>query len=154
MRPRPGTITFVVVGALVVAVSVLLSMRRGDAAAGPNVPRFSGSTVVQRMGSLLADARLPERVPVAVIRDPSAASYYDRPAALDSIVDAWKWMLTNVGADVRVVSPTAADAARWARVIVVPSSPCLTIETRTLIEAAGGRRQGVVLTGAAGVNDG
>ena len=154
MRLRPGTVTFVVVGALVVAVSVLLSMRRGDAAAGPNLPRFSGSTVVQRMGSLLADARLPQRLPVAIIRDPSAASYYDRPAALDSIVDAWKWMLTQVDADVRVVSPTAAEGATWARVIVVPSSPCLTMETRTLIEAAGGRRQGVVLTGAAGVNDG
>lgn len=154
MRPRPGSVVFAVVGTLIVGVSVLLSMRRGDAAAGPNVRRFSGSTVVQRMGSLLADARLPQRVPVAIVRDPSAAAYYDKPAALDSIIDAWRQMLGDVDADVRVVAPNATDATRWARVIVVPSSPCLTIETRSLIEAAGSRRQGVVLTGAAGVNDG
>ena len=154
MRPRPGTITFVAVGAMVVVVSVLLSMRRGDAAAGPNVPRFSGSSVVQRMGSLLADARLSERVSVAVVRDPAAAAYYDKPATLDSIVEAWRFMLTSIGADVRVIAPNATASAKRARVLVVPSSPCMTVETRALIDDAGSRRQGVVLTGAAGVNDG
>src|SRR5689334_22777267 len=130
MKPRRGTIAFVVSAALVVAVSVLLSMRRGDAALGPDVPRFSGSTVVQRMGSLLSDAALPERIQVAIIRDGAAASFYDHPAALDSIVDTWRRALERVGADARVVASSAANAARAARVIVIPSSPCLTLDSR------------------------
>src|SRR5689334_3792536 len=127
MKPRRGTVAFIVSAMLVVAVSVLLSMRRGDAALGPDVPRFSGSTVVQRMGSLLSNASLPRRVSVAIIRDASAASFYDHPAVLDSVVDAWRRALVSVGAEPRVVASSAAASARSARVIVVPSSPCLTI---------------------------
>ena len=154
MKPRRGTIAFVASATLVVVVSVLLSMRRGDAALGPDLPRFSGSTVVARMGSLLGDAELPQRVSVAVIRDAAAAAFYDRPATLDSIIEVWRRTLAGVSADVRVVASTSASAARTARVLVVPSSPCLTIDTRQLIDGAGARGQGVILTGLTGINDG
>jgi peptidoglycan-N-acetylglucosamine deacetylase len=38
-------------------------------------------------------------------------------------------------------------------VLVVPSSPCLTVATREAIDLAGSRGQGLIVTGAAGIND-
>src|SRR4051812_46376664 len=121
MKPRRGAVGVVASAVLVVGVSGVLSMRRGDVAAGPGVPRFSGSRVIARMGSLLADPALPQRVSVAIIRDASAATFYDRPATLDSIVEVWRRALEGVGAEVRVIPSTSASAARTARVLVVPS---------------------------------
>src|SRR5207245_10605827 len=74
MLLRPTTLVFSLAAALVVAISVLLTLRRGDAAMRPEPARFSGSRVVQRMPSLLAEARLPARVVVDVLRDDAAAS--------------------------------------------------------------------------------
>ena len=66
---------------------------------------------------------------------------------------AWRDALTAVGADARIVSSSQLCAARSARVLVVPSSPCLTIDTRAALEAAGSRGQGLIVTTMAGVND-
>jgi peptidoglycan/xylan/chitin deacetylase (PgdA/CDA1 family) len=68
-------------------------------------------------------------------------------------VRAWRDALRAAGADVRVVSSNALAGARDAAVLVVPSSPCLTIATREAIAAATARGQGVVITGAAGTHD-
>jgi peptidoglycan/xylan/chitin deacetylase (PgdA/CDA1 family) len=140
--------------ALVVAVSVLLTLRRGDAATRPEPARFSGSRVVQRMPSLLAAPRLPATVIVEVLRDDAAASFYTVPGALDSIVDIWRSTAIATGATVRIVSAVAAKADRSARVLVVPSSPCLTLEAREAVEAMTARGGGVIITGLSGVNDG
>ena len=138
---------------LVVAVSVLLTLRRGDAAMRPEPARFSGSRVVQRMPSLLADARLPGSIVVNVLRDNSAASFYTAPGALDSIIDSWRSALRAAGADARVVTPAAARSDRTARVLVVPSSPCLTVESREAIDAVAARGGGVIMTALSGVYD-
>src|SRR5206468_10286134 len=108
MRLRPTTLVFSLAAALVVAISVLLTLRRGDAAMRPEPARFSGSRVVQRMPSLLAEARLPARVVVDVLRDDAAASFYTAPGALDSIVGGWRAAAATTGAMVRVVSASAA----------------------------------------------
>src|SRR6185295_443264 len=150
---RRGVLAWAIPAALVVAISIFISIRQGRAASDAPVSRFSGSTVVLKMPSLLNPARLPSRVSVAVIHDAAAAKFYNSPATLDSIVGSWKAALAAIGADVRVVSSSAIGGTRGADVLVVPSSPCLTVATREAIDLAGSRGQGLILTGAAGVND-
>ena len=152
-RPRPTTLAFSLAAALVVVVSIMLTLRRGDAATRTEPARFSGSRVVQRMPSLLADARLPTRVIVDVLRDESAASFYTTPGTLDSITSGWRTALTSAGADARVVSASVASIDRTARVLVVPSSPCLTVEAREAIDGFAARGGGVIITGLTGVYD-
>jgi peptidoglycan/xylan/chitin deacetylase (PgdA/CDA1 family) len=152
-RPRPTTLAFSLAAALVVVVSVMLTLQRGDAATRPEPARFSGSRVVQRMPSLLADARLPTRVVVDVLRDESAASFFTAPGALDSITNTWRSALAAAGADARIVSAANASADRSARVLVVPSSPCLTVEAREAIDGFAARGAGVIITGPTGVYD-
>ena len=152
-RIRPTTLVFGSAAIVIVAISVLLTLRRGDAATRSEPAPFSGSRVVQHMSSLLADARLAQRVPVVVVRDESAASFYGDGAVLDSIVGAWRDALTAVGADVRVLDAASAKTDRVARVLVVPSSPCMTVETREAIDAVTTRGGGVVLTSLAGYFD-
>lgn len=150
---RRGVLAWAIPAALVVVVSIGISMRQGRAASDPVPKRFSGSTVILKMPSLLNSAELPSRVSVAIVRDEAAAKFYNSPAMLDSIVGSWKDALTAVGADARIVSSSSIGAARSARVLVVPSSPCLTVGTREAIDLAGARGQGLIVTGAAGVND-
>lgn len=153
MRIRPTTLVFSLAAVLIVAVSVLLTRRRGDAATGPEPARFSGSKVVQRMPSLLSSPRLRERVRVAVLRDDAAASFYGASGILDSITNAWSAALAATGADVRVVSAEGAKADRAVRVLVVPSSPCLTVDAREAIQEITGRGGGIIMTGLTGVDD-
>lgn len=150
---RRGALAWAIPAALVVIVSLGISMRQGNAASDPIPKRFSGSTVILRMPSLLNTAKLPSRVSVAIVRDEAAVKFYNSPAILDSIVNAWKDALSAVGADARIVSSSSIGAARDARVLVIPSSPCLTVATREAIDLAGSRGQGLIVTGAAGVND-
>jgi len=151
-RPGRGTLAFTVPAAIVVGVSLLLTRERGGAAV-PEPARFSGSVTVQRLPSLLGDARLPARVKVAVIRDDAAASFYDSAAVLDSIAAQWRRVLDDLGAQVRVVRSSQLEAAREAKVIVVPSSPCLSLATWELLDRAASGGTGIVLTGRAGVMD-
>ena len=152
-RPRPTTLAFSLAAALVVAVSVLLTLRRGDAATRPEPARFSGSRVIQRMPSLLADAHLPSGLLIDVLRDESAAAFYTTPGTLDSITGTWRATLTAAGADARVVSATAASTDRVARVLIVPSSPCLTVEAREAIDGFAARGAGILITGPTGMYD-
>ena len=152
-QPRPTTVVFGLAAALVVTVSVLLTLRRGDAATRPEPPRFSGSRVVQRMPSLLADARLPAPIAIEILRDDAAASFYTVAGALDSIVGEWRATAAAVGASVRVVNAASAKDDRAARVLVIPSSPCLTVEAHEAIEAITARGGGVLLTGLTGIHD-
>src|SRR5690349_22937658 len=103
-RPRPTTLAFGTAAALVVLLSVLLTLRRGDAAMRPEPARFSGSRVVQRMPSLLPEPRLPAPIAVDVLRDGAAASFYTSAAAFDSIVGAWQSVASSAGAVARIVS--------------------------------------------------
>jgi peptidoglycan/xylan/chitin deacetylase (PgdA/CDA1 family) len=137
----------------ILAISLVLTLRaRAAPTAAP--ARFSGSSVVLRMPSLLSRRRLPARVRVAIVRDDAAAGYYDSPATLDTIVRGWRDALAAAGTEARIVRPAQlrGDGA-GARVIVVPSSPCLTLETREAIELAGSRGQGLIVTGIAGTHD-
>lgn len=153
MRVRRTWLIFSLSALLVVVVSVFLTRRRIDAAPGPEPARFSGSRVVQRMPSLLPDPRLPERVRVIVVRDEAAASFYGRSGTLDSITSAWRAALRTTGAEVRVLTGAAAKADRTARVLIVPSSPCLTIDAREAVEDVTARGGGVILTALTGIDD-
>lgn len=153
-RPRTTTLAFAVGAVVVVVVSVLLTRGRGDAALpAPEPPRFSGSLAVQRMPSLLHAATLSSPVTVAVIRDDAAATFYDSASVLDSIVDAWRDMLAKIDARVVVEPSHALSLARRADVVVIPSSPCLSLATRELLDNARARGQGIILTGRAGTED-
>ena len=151
IRLQPGTLAATSAIFLVLAVSVTLDWRRGAIEKRAS-PRFSGSLVVANLPSLLPPARLPSRLRVAIVRDEAAASYYSPPAALDSIVNAWRRELTAIGADAQVVTPAALDRSN-AQVLVIPASPCLTVATRAAIEAADARGQGLIVTGLAGLYD-
>jgi peptidoglycan/xylan/chitin deacetylase (PgdA/CDA1 family) len=96
---------------------------------------------------------LPQRIPVVIVRDAAAASFYGAQPVLDSVVSAWRRALLDIGADVEVRSPARAKEARAARVLVVPSSPCLTAETREAMDEITARGGGIVLTGLAGYFD-
>lgn len=152
-QPRPTILVFAAAASLVVVVSVLLTLRRGDAAMRPEPARFSGSRVVQRMPSLLADAKLPAPLVVDILRDDAAAQFYTAAGALDSIVADWRATAAAVGATVRVMNAASAKDDRAARVLVIPSSPCLTVEAYEAIDAVTGRGGGVVITGLTGIHD-
>ena len=152
-QPRPTTLVFAVAASLVVVVSVLLTLRRGDAATRPEPERFSGSRVVQRMPSLLAYTKLPAPLVIDILRDDAAASFYTAAGALDSIVADWRATAAAVGANVRVVNAATARDDRVARVLVIPSSPCLTVEAYEAIDAVTARGGGVVITGLTGIHD-
>ena len=150
--PR-STLAWAIPGAMVVVVSLGLTIWQSRVANEPQPQQFSGSSVVLAMPSLLGSPRMPVRVRVAIIRDAAAASYYTPPATLDRIVNAWKDALVAAGADARIVSSAALASERGARVLVIPSSPCMTVATREAIEMAGARGQGLIVTGLAGIND-
>lgn len=147
-------IVFGVPALAVLGISGLVTLRRATAEAKPQPSRFSGSAVVQRLPSLLPSARLDDAVPVVIVRDDAAVAFYDAPAALDRLIGVWREALEAIGADVRVLPQDVALRDRSARVIVVPSSPCLTVDTRETIESAASRGAGVIMTGAAGIHDG
>jgi peptidoglycan/xylan/chitin deacetylase (PgdA/CDA1 family) len=153
MRIAPAALVFGAPGIAVVVISTVVTLRAHDASARPQPARFSGSTVVQRLPSLLASPRLHDPIPVVVVRDEAAASFYDTPASYDSIVSKWREALAAIGANVRIVSPPVARDDKSARVIVVPSSPCLTVDTREALERAGARGAGVILSGSTGTYD-
>ena len=153
---RPGTraVAFGVAVTAIVGVSVVLSLRGARASLPPApVRRFAGSTTVIPMASVLPSPRLASPVRVAIVRDAAAAGYHDAPGTLDAVVRAWRDVLRAAGADVRVLSSSALAGARDVAVLVVPSSPCLTVATREAIAAATARGQGVILTGQAGTHD-
>ena len=140
------------VAVAVAVISAALTMR-ARAAPPPEPKRFSGSTVVLRMPSLLSQRRLPAPIRVAVVRDDDAAAYYDSPTTLDTITRRWRDLLIAAGADAEIVRPAQLRRSD-AKVIVVPSSPCLTLDTREAIDMAGARGQGLIISGAVGTHDG
>lgn len=153
---RPGTGTLVIGGAIVAVVGVSLALTlRGARASAPPAParRFAGSTTVIPMVSALPSPRLASPIRVAIVRDAASAGYYESPGRYDAIVRAWRDVLRATGADVRIVTSSGLAAARDAAVLLVPSSPCLTIATREAIAAATARGQGVVLSGHVGTHD-
>ena len=153
IKPGSGTLTFGAGMAAVVLVSIVLDLRRGALADSADVPRFSGSTIVANLPSVLPAPRLPARLRIIVVRDEAAASYYDSPATLDSIVETWRTELAAIGADVQIAASRSLDSEAAPDVLVVPAAPCMTIETRAAIQAASTRGQGVILTGQAGAYD-
>jgi hypothetical protein len=154
MRIGSALLVFGVPAAAVVFVSAAVTMRRSEAAMRPQPARFSGSTVIQRLPSLLASPKLSSPLTVAIVRDEAAASYYTSPSEFNAIISRWRDALAATGATVRILSPSAALNDRNVRVVVVPSSPCLSLETRELIDASHADGPGVILTGSAGTFDG
>ncbi len=152
IRFRRGTLVWGVPALIVLVVSTILTVRQLGGGA-EDVPRFSGSTEVLRMRSLLPSPNQSARLTVAVVRDEAAASHYASRQTLDSIVRGWRDALVAAGMDARIVRSGEISAARNVRVIVVPSSPCLTAATREAIDMAGARGQGVIVTGLAGIKD-
>ncbi len=154
-RPRRGiTIGLVVVALVIIGISVALMLWRGGASVARAPVRFSGARVVIPMPSLFPPARLAEPVRVAIVRDAGAASYYDSPSALDSVISRWRETMQAVGAAVRVLAPTELARATDVQVLVVPASPCLGVEAREALQQAAAGGQGVILTAAAGLYDG
>src|SRR5262245_43803761 len=129
VRVSNGTLVFASIAALVVIISITLDLRRSSIDTSIDVPRFSGSTIVAELPSLLPAPRLRTSLRVAVVRDNAAADFYGTPATLDSIVNTWRSELIAIGADARVVTPGALHGER-AQVLVIPSSPCLSVATR------------------------
>ncbi len=120
-RAHHSALAWGIPAALIVALSTGITLRQARGGSDPVPKRFSGSSVILAMPSLLRSPMLPARVTVAIVRDEAAASFYTHAATLDSIVRGWKNALASVGADVRVVSSGALGSARAARVLVIPT---------------------------------
>jgi len=146
--PRPGRTEKAILGLAVVfrarrvrGVDGAPRRRRLGAPRAEAILRCHGRTAD---AALLATPRLDQRVRVVVVRDEAAASFYDSRATVDSTVESWRAALSNIGAEVRVVGSAELRATmEWASVMVVPSSPCLTVATREAMEAASAPRPGV-----------
>jgi hypothetical protein len=149
-RITPQQVAFGAPAVIAVVISALFTLRSTAPAAPPK--RFSGSNVVMQLPSLFPAARFPGGFTVAIVRDNEAANFYDSPATLDTIIAAWRRALEASGATVRVVRP-AAIRSTSARVLVVPSSPCLTLDTRDAMDRAGQRGQGLIVSGPTGTHD-
>lgn len=151
-RPAPS-IAFGVTGLLAVAISLGFAIWNAGQSESAPPKRFSGSNIVSAMPSLLAPLRMPAPLSVAIVRDQEAANFYDSAAEFDEIVQLWRWKMVAAGAKVSVLRPAQLRSTR-ADVIVVPSSPCLSVDTREAIDNAGARGQGLVVTGRVGTHDG
>jgi len=138
----------------IVGISVALVHWRGRRAETRPPVRFSGARTVIPMPSVLPPPRLAAPVNVVVVRDPAAASYFDQPWKLDSTIARWQRMLAEIGATVRVLAPEQLARETAARLLVVPSSPCLGIAAREALQRAAEEGRGVLLTAAAGLHDG
>lgn len=149
---RRGAVAWALLAAGVLGISVVLTRRNAEAGTAPLVKHFSGSVVVQGLPSVLESPRLARRVSVDILRDDESARFYDSPTTLDSIVGAWRSALAAAGADVRVVAPQNIGGRR-ARVLVIPSSPCLSIASREAIESAADDGRGLIFTGLTGNRD-
>jgi peptidoglycan/xylan/chitin deacetylase (PgdA/CDA1 family) len=154
MRTRRGSIRWIVLVALtVVGVSVALAARGNRTPTGrAGTKRFAGSTTVIPMPSILPPATLASAVRVALVRDPAAASYFTKSATYDSIIRRWTETLRATGAEVHVVAPGDLSASD-ARVLVIPSSHCLSVATREAIDRAAARGQGLIVSDAIGTKD-
>ena len=149
---RADVIVWILAGASVLGVSVILTRRSAEAVTAPLVAHFSGSVVVQGLPSVLESPRLAQRVTVDILRDDESARFYDSPTTLDSITGAWRSALAAAGADVRIVAPQNIGGRR-AQVLVIPSSPCLSIASREEIESAADEGRGLIFTGLTGNRD-
>ncbi|MDQ3673820.1 MAG: hypothetical protein M3365_05535, partial [Gemmatimonadota bacterium] len=118
IRVSGQTLAWAIPGALVVAISLAITISKARVRTEPEPDKFSGSSVVLAMPSLLPSPRLSARVRVAIVRDEAAASFYTPPATLDLIVRAWRDALVAVGADARIVSSSQLAGERAAKVIV------------------------------------
>src|SRR5215813_6531283 len=101
LRIKPAALVFGAPAIAVLLISARITLGRVEITTRPQPKRFSGSVVVQRLPSLLASPKLGIRIPVAIVRDEAALTFYDSPAAFDSVVNAWRDLLTTLGADVR-----------------------------------------------------
>jgi peptidoglycan/xylan/chitin deacetylase (PgdA/CDA1 family) len=149
---RRSTLAWTALAAAVLGVSVVLTLRNAAAFTPPRIKHFSGSVVVQGLPSVLESPRLARRLRVDILRDDASAGFYDSPATLDSVIAAWQTALNAIGADVRVVAAQNI-GAHPGRVLVIPSSPCLTIGSREAIEAAANDGRGLIFTGLTGNRD-
>jgi peptidoglycan/xylan/chitin deacetylase (PgdA/CDA1 family) len=149
---RRSTLAWMALAAAVLGVSVVLTLRNAAAFTPPRIKHFSGSVVVQGLPSVLESPRLARRLRVDILRDDASAGFYDSPATLDSVIAAWQTALNAIGADVRVVAAQNI-GAHPGRVLVIPSSPCLTIGSREAIEAAANDGRGLIFTGLTGNRD-
>jgi peptidoglycan/xylan/chitin deacetylase (PgdA/CDA1 family) len=145
-------VVLIIVAIVAISVALVVWRSRADGARAP--VRFSGARTIIPMPSLFPPARLSDSVRVAIVRDPGAASYYDSPAVLDSVITRWAGVMRDVGADVRVLSPAELGDTTDVQVLVVPSSPCLGVETREALQRAAALGQGVIMTSAGGLYDG
>jgi peptidoglycan/xylan/chitin deacetylase (PgdA/CDA1 family) len=149
---RRSTLAWMALAAAVLGVSVVLTLRNAAAFTPPRIKHFSGSVVVQGLPSVLESPRLARRLRVDILRDGASAGFYDSPATLDSVIAAWQTALNAIGAEVRVVAAQNI-GPHPGRVLVIPSSPCLTIGSREAIEAAANDGRGLIFTGLTGNRD-
>ena len=157
-RVRVGPVAGpVVFGASVVALSLPLVLWQGQQRAhapAATPARFPGAATMGALTSHLPAARLDVPVDVAIVRDPANDDYYDSRQMMDSVVERWRGALLAIGAQVRVLTPREALHDTRARVLVLPSSPCLGRDARHAIARATAHGQGLVLTWLTGVRDG
>ena len=136
-------LVIVVVSAVIVRSRELAATETWD-----DPPRHAGGAPVLALGSILAPARLPDGVgiTVAIVHDPASDAYHGGPAFLDSLTAAWSSALGEIGARARVVPADSLPSLRDADVLVVPSTPCLSIATFDAITGAARAGRGLLLT--------
>ena len=152
---RAEHLRFALVALVVVVISAAIVYSRELAATETwdDPPRYAGGAPVLALGSVLAPARLPESVAVGVVHDPASDAFHGRAAFLDSLTATWVAALREIGANARVVLPDSLATLRDIDVLVLPSTPCVSVSTFDALAGAARGGRGVLLTRHTGLRD-
>jgi peptidoglycan/xylan/chitin deacetylase (PgdA/CDA1 family) len=157
-RARTAVLAAVLVAGIGAAAFALQRGAPESAAAEPE--RTSSGTSVLEEASVLAPARLPERVRVVLVRDRASDAFAADVRDRDALFAGWTRALEGIGAEATELAIDTGAGAKAptlpgdTKLVVVPSSPCLGAATRALLTRALEEGRGVLVTWLTGLRDG
>lgn len=138
--------------ALLVAVLALAGCREEPAPASAATADHAPARAIVDVPTVVPRSALPSELRVAVLRDQASEAWYDGAAALDSVIAPWTRAVEALGATVRVAH--SASGARGADVVLIPAQPCISDDTRRLLQSRERDRPGIIVTGLTATRDG
>ena len=155
-RGRRGSafLTAVIVLAVLGALASVVLWRHGIRARIDRDRRAAARWAAIRIEPVLPEAKLASPLRVVVLADRASDRWFNGTSRRDTVDRAWIDALQAIGAEARVVPASDTAALRAARVVVVPSSPCLGEPARRAIDGVLARGGGVIATWLTGTRDG
>ena len=153
-RRGSAFLTAVIVLAVLGALASVVLWRHGIRARIDRDRRAAARWAAIRIEPVLPAPTLAAPLRVVILADSASDRWFNGTATRDSVDRLWTDALRTIGADARVVAASDEAALREARVVVVPSAPCLGERARRAIDAVLARGGGVIATWLTGTRDG